>query len=147
MSKCIRQRIILREGHLIYVQLVLQADLLKTKLDLKNKWITTYIVEIIVSKYKFILYHICIYCSTNVKRIKFSNDINVYLQLKPFLSLHRFIVLNLSFYRCKLPNQSFFLLSFYRFIVVSFYRFFGKQQSLFYRYIVLSLIRKHRVFL
>ena len=43
------------------------------------------------------------------------------LQSKSFLSLHRFIVLNLSFYRCRLQNQSFF--SFYRFIVLSFHHF------------------------
>ena len=53
------------------------------------------------------------------------------IQLKSFLSLHRFIVLNLSFYRCRFPNQSvFFLLSFYRFIV-----------SLFYCFIVFFLVR------
>ena len=58
-------------------------------------------------------------------------------QLKSFLSLHRFIVLILSFYRCRLSNLSFFpsiALSFYRFIVLS---FFGKKHGVYS--IVLSL--------
>ena len=58
--------------------------------------------------------------------------------VKPFLSLHRFIVLSLSFYRCKLPNLSFFffIYRFYRFIVLS---FFGKKHRVYS--IVLSFYR------
>ena len=58
----------------------------------------------------------------------------LYLQLKSFLSLHRFIVLNLSFYRCKPPNESFFPS-----IVSSFYRFFGKKHRVYS--IILSFYR------
>ena len=68
--------------------------------------------------------------------------IHVQYTLKSFLSLHRVIVLNLSFYRCRLQNQSYF--SFYRFIVASFYRFLVRNIEFilsFYRFIVLSFYR------
>ena len=46
--------------------------------------------------------------------------INTVKIVSKFTSIYRFIVLNLSLYRYRLPNQSFFpsiVLSFYRFIV------------------------------
>ena len=61
-----------------------------------------------------------------------------------FTSFYRFILLNLSFYRCKLPNKSFFpsiVLSFYRFIVLSFNRFLVKNIEFilsFYRFIAVK---------
>ena len=64
-----------------------------------------------------------------------------HIQLKPFLRLHRFIVLNLSFYRCKLPNLSCFpsiVLSFYHFIVLSFYRY-KESTEFFYRFVVVKV--------
>ena len=63
-----------------------------------------------------------------------------------FTSFYRFIVLNLSFYRCRLQNQSFFpfiVLSFFGkkhsvySIVLSFYRC-KENIEFFYRFIVLS---------
>ena len=79
------------------------------------------------------------------------------IQLKPFLSLHRFFFFHFEsiFFRCKLQiNRFFFLLSFYRFIVLSFYRckknielsFLGKRHRVhsivlsFHRFIVVKKI-------
>ena len=72
------------------------------------------------------------------------------IQLKSFLSLQRLIVLSFSIYPFLVVDfqiNRFFLLSFNCFIVLSFYRFFGKKHRVysivlsFYRFIVLSFYR------
>ena len=42
----------------------------------------------------------------NIETVKpyYFERLKLLLQLKPFLSLHPFIISNLSFYRCELPN-------------------------------------------